>query len=321
LVTAHNGPQVTIHYKRAEFLACLAGVLQKKLDDRWKPPESEESYGARVAVEGASSQLQVHRPTLPQVGGGLRGRITGFSRQSRGRFMHQLAEINRKKYDAHQVLFLTLTYHKNWSQDPADQYADLRKWFKRMKRRWPGIVLQWRKEWQARLAPHFHLLVYTPREAIPQDGTSWTFVNDATEAWIEVARRPGDSEHHMFRYSVDACVVASWGGVLAYASKSAEYLSKSDAVQPLDEDGQPLPTGRLWGTLGDKKTLPVSFDVHQITKEDYLRFRRVFRRLARPKKRRWTRRAIPRGQLNNLRVLVGYGSMNRLLAAHGYYRK
>jgi hypothetical protein len=318
LVTAHNGPQVTIDYKRGQLAGLLEALLRRRLDER-RVSDDHECYGLRVAVEGVSVELQAHVEHVRQ-GGGIRGEIKGFSRQSRARFMHQIGSINRQVYDHRRVLFMTLTYHRSWSEDPAEQYGQLRKWFKRMNRRWPGTVIQWRKEWQARGAPHFHLIVYTPVEAIPVVDAEWTFVNDAVSAWVGIARRPGDSEHYMRRYAVNARFLDSWRGVMAYASKTAEYLSKKETVQPVDEHGEVLPTGRIWGTLGNKSNLPVSYEYNKLNKKDFMTFRRVFRRLCRPKNRRWTRRSIPRSKITNQRVLVDYRAIGRLLEAYGYYR-
>lgn len=310
LVTAHNGPQVTIHYKRAEVLGCLRAVLHRKLSEGWSPPEPEETYGVRMAVGGASVELQLGKEHTRR-GGGIRGEITGFSRQSRSRLMHDLASINRDVVDPRQMLFITLTYHNNWSEDPADQYRQLRAWFKRMNRRWPGIVMKWRKEWQERLAPHFHVIVYTPAGAIPSEGEYWCFAEDASEEWVGVARRPGDSKHHMYRHAVKVRYMESWDRVIAYASKTAEYLSKTETVQPVGEDGQPLPTGRLWGTLGNRKNVPVEYDFEGLERDQFMRARRVFRRLARPKDRRRKLPRIGKDHIANRKVLLSYSTASR----------
>lgn len=312
LVTAHNGPQVTIHYKRAEVLGCLQGVLNSRLGGRWTPPPQEETYGLQMAVEGGSVQLQVHKDREQQ-GGGKRREIKGLSRQSRSRLIHRLASINREAYDPRRIRFMTLTYHNGWSEDPSEQYDQLRRWFKRMNRRWPGLIIQWRKEWQHRLAPHWHLIVYTPAGAISAEDGSGPFMDDAVREWISVVRRPCDSEEHMYRRAVKGRMMESWRGAISYASKTAEYISKTETVQPVDENGQALPTGRLWGTLGNKKKLPIDYDLEPLTEDEYVRGRRVARRLLRPKTRRWTRRKIPRREYKNQRFLLDYWQARKLV--------
>ena len=83
-------------------------------------------------------------------------------------------------------------------------------------------------------------------------------------------------------------------------------------------DGQALPTGRLWGTLGDRSKLPISFEVVRVHFDDYIKLRRILRRLTRPKERRWRYRGIPRDRLTNQKVLLRYETSKRMLAWLGY---
>lgn len=292
LVTAHNRP------------------------DRYLSPSEPPCY-LQAAVEGASVRLSIARQH-ERKGGGLRGEITGFSRQSRNRLLRTLGAINRSSYGPRQVLFLTLTYHHHWPEDAGEQYAQLRAWHKRLKRRFGDLPLFWRKEWQDRGAPHFHCIVFTPPELVPQDGQDWEFLTAATECWVELVRRPGDSKMHMWRYSVDAKFSESWKGAMSYASKHMRYISKKEAIQPRDPDGNPLPTGRLWGYL-DKRQLPISWETTRITFKEYLQTRRLFRRISRPKHRRWLRRRIPSHELRDAHVLLSYSELRRYLTWLGYY--
>jgi hypothetical protein len=295
LVTAHNGP--------------------------WRPDESPEPHPrayVQTAVEGATVRLSSPRKHSRK-GGGLRSHIHGFSRQSRNRLLRMVGSINRKEFEPGQVLFVTLTYHRNWPDSPDEQYAQLRALHKRLQRRWGPLPLIWRKEWQSRGAPHFHLIVFTPLEAVPEDGGYWDFLDHLTGDWVDIVSRPGDSPRHMWIHGVDARICESWKATMAYASKHMRYISKEEQQLPVNSNGDLLPTGRIWGTLQRDK-LPISWETTTITFKEYLQIRRYFRRLKRPKARRHRLRSIPKADLTDEWALVSYGEVNRLLAWLGYYR-
>ena len=288
LVTAHNGPRTP------------------------RSPGRRPRTHLQASVQGATVKLSIEQKN-ERVGGGVRSQITEFSRQSRNRLLRLVGSINRKHYSFDQVLFVTLTYHHNWPEDPAEQYDQLRAWHKRMERRYGDLPIIWRKEWQDRGAPHWHLILFTPAEIAPQEGEDWEFVTAATDAWVDLVAREGDKRHWMLIKSVDVRVTSSWKGAMAYAAKHMRYISKREAVQPRREDGSPLPTGRLWGTL-KRQRLPITHETHRVSFSEYLRLRRWFRRLSRPRNRRHLLRKRPQHHLQNVYVLLDYDELNRLLA-------
>lgn len=263
-------------------------------------------------MHGATVKLSIEQKNERQ-GGGLRGRIHEFSRQSRSRLLRLLGSINRTEYDAEQVLFITLTYHRSWPENPDEQYAQLRAWHKRLERTYGDLPMIWRKEWQDRGAPHWHLIVFTPAEIAPQEGHDWHFLTAASEAWVDLVARDGDNRGWMLRRAVDARVTASWKGAMSYAAKHMRYISKKEAVQPRSEDGELLPTGRLWGTL-KRQRLPITHETHRVSFSEYLQLRRWFRRIARPRNRRHLLRKRPQHHLQNVHVLLDYHELHRLLA-------
>lgn len=231
-----------------------------------------------------------------------------------------VGSVNRKEYEPGQVLFVTLTYHRSWPQDADEQYGQLRALHKRLQRRWGSLPLIWRKEWQARGAPHFHLIVFTPKHALPVVGEYWDFLDQLTADWIDIVKRPCDSQKYMILHGVDVALCRSWKATMAYAAKHMRYVAKDEQRLPVNSDGEVLPTGRIWGTL-QRDRLPISWETTAITFQEYLQLRRYFRRIKRPKTGRQHRRCIPNRDLQDEWVLVAYGEVNRLLAWLGYYRQ
>lgn len=183
-----------------------------------------------------ASLLKVSKGGLKddQIGGGLRGRIKGFSDASRRRLMRTIAGIKR---DAVLPLFVTLTYPYQFP-DPLNSKKHLRSFIKRLSRAYPLHGLIWKLEPQKRGAPHFHILLWGyPIEKVMR------FI---PEAWFEIAGN-GDKNHlawHKGELDNSHCVqeVRTWKGVWSYASK---YLGKTFEVSGWGEKW----TGRFWGVV------------------------------------------------------------------------
>lgn len=221
-------------------------VCQYKTDDRYKGSQIEYYEGAsliRTTKVMNSGQ---------QVGGGRRGSINGFSRQSRARMLELIASILRS---AALPLFLTLTYPSKFPT-VARSKRDLKIFIQRFIRRFPNAGGIWKLEPQERGAPHFHFLVWGVNLV---EALGWVCKN-----WYEIAG-DGDKNHLLFHMGVlkgsQPCVsqVRSWRGVWSYAAK---YLGKTFEVA---EWGNTW-TGRFWGTFnrenipfGEKKTLHVPY--------------------------------------------------------------
>ena len=218
---------------------------------RSAPPGREEDGAHRSAPSSAlstahispqceyvtgASYLKVNRGGYPlaQIGGGKRGRIKGFSRQSRRRLMITISKVQRS---AELPLFVTLTY-PNEFPEMKQAKRDLDNFFKRFERSFPNAGVMWKLEPQERGAPHFHLLVW---------GCDWQMLFPWTvREWFEVAGR-GDEKHwkfHAGEYGNKKCVerVRSFKGVWSYASK---YLGKTFEVAGWSDKW----TGRYWGVV------------------------------------------------------------------------
>jgi len=196
-----------------------------------------------------------------QCGGGLRGQVHGFTRQSRKRFMDFLNMIVTLALAS--GLFVTLTYPDVFPERPRRWKRDIDVFLKRAKRRYPRSVWVWRLEWKTRLsgqnvgkvAPHFHLLAL----GIPRLSLRWL-----AQAWYETVGS-GDLRH--LENGTHAQRIGSRRGVLWYAAK---YIGK------IAEDVEPGWTGRVWGVVG-RDLLEVVLVRVELSWAQFYRLRRVLR--------------------------------------------
>lgn len=202
--------------------------------------------------EGASLLKTSKGIHCPAVGGGQRGKVKGFSKQSRRRLMQLIACVRKT---AELPCFVTLTYPDRF---PSVERAkrDLKVFLQRLDRKFDQVGYIWKLEPQQRGAPHFHLLVWGVTAV---DLFSWT-----ARTWFEIAG-DGDPNHFKFHAGMlkesKPCVqkVRSFRGVWSYASK---YLGKTFEVA---EWGSTW-TGRFWGVgkrenipFGEKRQLEVAY--------------------------------------------------------------
>lgn len=199
---------------------------------------------ASFYVGGSLIRCSKPRPSISQVGGGVRGIVKGFSSASRRRMLYTMGKIFR----ANNPLMITLTYPGEFSLDGRVWKNDLRKWFQRLKRRFPSVGLVWKLEPQKRGAPHFHILAWGLEKVLLVNLRSYV-----SKSWYEVVGS-GDIRH--LKAGTQVQMIRSNRGFMAYASK---YIGKmGDGVQW----EQP---GRYWGIKGaefipwaDLCTLPLT---------------------------------------------------------------
>jgi len=201
-------------------------------------PHTSPSIPSITVALGANwAQLNPFRTQVKrcQVGGGVRGKIKGFSPQSRRRMLHLLNQVPKK---AHQgALWVDLTYPGDYpSQQASKQHLDA--FGKRLLRKFPKASVVWRLELQKRGAPHYHLLVY----GIPFLPKRWL-----SRVWYEIVGS-GDVRHLAVGTRVGR--VRSFRQAIGYASK---YIAKCEPDQAGTE-------GRVWGVLGRK-----NFRIHLFT--------------------------------------------------------
>jgi len=181
-----------------------------------------------------------------QKGGGIRGGIVGFSRQSRYRLMQMIGSVRR---DAELPDFVTLTYPANFPTVEQSK-RDLKIFLQRLARKYPEAGYIWKLEPQERGAPHFHMLVWGCKT---NELFLWVVRN-----WYDIAGQ-GDTNALLFLLGSlrdsKPCVakVRSWRGVWSYASK---YLGKTFEVAQWGNTW----TGRFWG-LGKKENIPFGQEI------------------------------------------------------------
>jgi hypothetical protein len=232
--------------------------------------ESEKYRAARLYYDG--SLLTIHRSPLwepyENASTTKRGKVHGFSRKSRQRFLAFVASLCRESLP----LFVTLTYPEWWPEEWSNWKEHLDTFVKNhVLRKWPGASLVWKLEPQKRGAPHFHLIVW----GVPYMPKDWL-----AQTWFEIVGT-GDPKHLAAGTSVERA--RSFRGVMCYAGK--KYLGKEVSLPPGWEN-----VGRFWGACG-RKNLPRSRVMEfTMTKAGLHRFRRTVRRYMASKGKVWRSR-------------------------------
>jgi hypothetical protein len=266
------------------------------------PPTEERNASVTYAVGGSvstvsfeDSKIGNRQPgTRRRRGGGIRGKVRGFSRGSRRNLLRRLAAINRKAFRSFEgkVFFLTLTYPHESPEDPDVSKRHLKAFLKRLERNYGRFAAFWRLGIQARGAWHFHLLLFTPRSF----GSIRDLRRFVASSWYEVCGKI--SEGH-FRAGTNVEVVKRWRTV---TSRAERYLAKEE------EFPEGVETGRVWA-VWNQELLPVRWGTVEVSLQDAYRIRRIFRKLARIRST---------GPLRRLTVFVRYENVVRLLGFLGY---
>jgi hypothetical protein len=222
-------------------------------------------------------------------GGGIRDRVRGFSRASRRNFLRRLASINRSAFRAFRgrIIFVTLTYPKQYPEDPELCKRHLKALRKRLQRKYESFAAFWRLGIQKRGAWHFHLLLFVG----PSFGTVGELRRFISSSWYEITGKV--SEGHL-RAGTRVEAVKKWREVTSYAER---YMAKPEVFP------EGLQTGRIWG-VWNPNLLPVQWERVEVSLRDAFRIRRIYRRLAKRK---------GSGSLRRLTVFVRHENVIRLL--------
>lgn len=210
-----------------------------------------------MAVGAHHAKLRFKRPGPPERREWRRGRVLRFSARSRSRMLQMFAKTDLRTVEG--ATFVTLTYHHEWSEAPADWKDQLEEYDRRIRRQHPGAWTVWRFDWQRRGAPHFHLLVF---------GMVHGNEKELRDEWLEIA---GACCKWCEKYMVDVQPLKSWAQVGSYLSR---YSAK------LDEALSEAEAGRYWGVKGRANRVENLLTV-EVTEGEAYRIRRVFRRLIR----------------------------------------
>ena len=227
-------------------------------------------------------------------GGGNRDRVRGFSRTSRRNLLRRLASINRGAFRAFRgrMIFVTLTYPKQYPEDPELCKRHLKALRKRLHREYGSFAAIWRIGIQQRGAWHFHLLLFVG-QSIGPIGKLRRFISSS---WYEVTGKV--SEGHL-RTGTRVESVNRWNQATSYVER---YMAKPE------EFPEGLQTGRIWG-VWNEELLPVRWEKVEVSLKDAFRIRRIYRKLAKRK---------GSGSLHSITVFVRHENVVRLLEFLGY---
>lgn len=215
-----------------------------------------------TARNGQYCKLVLPAACPPRVRGN-RKPITHFSYRSRRAFQTWMNCIDRGKVNADEVLFVTLTYPRNFPAARASK-ADLERFIKRHERAWGHMAIAWRLEAQRRGAPHFHLMVFTQGGVVAfEQYRRWV-----AQAWHELA---GDADRWHIVHGVKVEQMQSWNGCSYYLAK---YMAKPDPSAGGDAWHEP---GRLWG-IRRRDLLPVELERVNVSKPEAHQIRRFITR-------------------------------------------
>jgi hypothetical protein len=230
-------------------------MIPKPLGQEWGTPTETSDYHDRlnlpshretltVQFQGKLVRAKIHKITDQPHKHHKRGKITGFSAQSRGR----LFDIFNSMELRNPVIFLTLTYEKDQTSAPAAK-AHLRAFIKRIQRLYENrkMAFVWRMEFQERGAVHFHIMAFnlpfTPKETIK---SMWAQVIGGYDPFTRIE------------------MIYSAKKTMNYVGKYVAKVDKQDlsGFNPLTylsayqkKHGDEI--GRVWGIIG-KSNLPMA---------------------------------------------------------------
>jgi len=142
-----------------------------------------------------------------------RGDVEGFSVRSRSRLNKKISMVNKDALPC----FVTLTYHNDYPDNFETFKYHLHHFFIALQRKFPGVGVIWKLEFQKRGAPHYHLLV-------------WGVAVEKLQEFVPVVWHKIAGNHSTFHLAWhkgelgngnEHCVlpIRSWNGVTSYAAK------------------------------------------------------------------------------------------------------
>lgn len=257
------------------------GLSTAHIPPFYKPDPVEIRLKPERAIAGfykGASLGMVRRERFPgvQIGGGLRGRVGLFTRQSRMRLKRTVARIKNDCLP----FFVTLTYpdsYKSFSE-PERWKRDLEVFGKRLLRLYERAAFVWKLDmkdrqsgvFKGRILPHFHLLVY----GIPYSSHK-TFREWVTKAWFEVV---GSDDLAHLRAGTQVARVRSHNGVMKYASKGMSHQLATELAK--QSQGMADGVGRWWGVMFRENMPFGEYWEVLLTEQDAINLIRYFRRYA-----------------------------------------
>lgn len=198
-------------------------------------------------------------------GVGTRGRIAGFSGDSRERLLRRAVSLPwEEAVGPGGIGMVTFTYPQVFPTDGQLAKAQLKRMYERWRARYAKPKGMWKMEFQRRGAPHFHCFVGLPE---PEDDLRAWLLGQ----WYEVVGS-GD-ERHLYN-GVDISRWR-WGTLGENRSRVGEYFARHGAkgwksYQNRVPEGYVSP-GQFWGVWGLKPLVVVT----ALGREEYWEQRRL----------------------------------------------
>lgn len=226
----------------------------------------------KITLWDGGSFLKVQKAVKNQaVGGGKRGKITGFSRASRRRMLYMLAKTLIKSVP----YMITLTYPSEFVSPRASK-RHLKLFIQRLERKFRASGGVWKLEPQKRGAPHYHVLLWTTASYLELRGwcaTTWYYI-------------VGTNDEKHLRAGTRVEKIRSPRGVMAYAGK---YVAKTSENLDLDPEIIAMwdDAGRWWGVFG-RDNIPWAPEiVENLDYKQVVGLMRLVRRYARIRARQY----------------------------------
>ena len=188
---------------------------------------------------------------------------------------------------------MTLTYPKQYPEDPELCKRHLKALRKRLQREYGSFAAFWRLGIQKRGAWHFHLLLFLG----PSIGLIDKLRHSISSSWYEVT---GNISEGYLRAGTRVVAVKRWKQATSYVER---YMAKPE------EFPEGLQTGRIWG-IWNEELLPVRWEKVEVSLRDAFKIRRIYMKLARRK---------GSGSLHSITVFVRHENVVRLLEYLGYH--
>lgn len=192
------------------------------------------AHNFTISLVGNCLKIAISKVDRP-VGGGKRGGVGEWSRQSRYRLMNLLNSIVFET-----VQFITLTFHENVI-DAVYGKKCLARFLRGLKLRYGAKAGIWRQERQQRGAIHYHVMILD----CPKLDAGWV-----ASYWnISAGEDPADDDHLRYGSRVERVILAGSkdGGLIV--SYFAKYIAKNEGENDYEN-------GRVWGQWGCQKFIP-----------------------------------------------------------------
>lgn len=261
---------------------CTEGAKPHPLDEKLSPGQVEavlEWSNGLIRVRAKMGQpagaVPEHRPK--------RGIIGAWSPASRLRAYRGVSALPWPvALGANEdVLFVTLTYPDEWSKDGRKWQRHLRR-VRRWLRNWGFWGGVWKREHQARGAPHFHLWCVTPLSSDDRpEGWLRCLREELSKAWYEIVGS-GDLKH--LAAGTQVKVLPPGQSAVGYFKAYMQKLDEGKEYQHKLPPDVHHP-GRWWGSWGKPHFAP-EWRVRRIAFDEFHKARRLMRRYSSARRRR-----------------------------------